>query len=502
MDDAVISLRYITKSFGGPLVLDAVSIQLYAGETHILAGENGAGKSTLMRILGGIVSGFSGEILVNGVRSRFRGPNDAASKGIAMIHQELSLVPSMSVIDNLLLGIEPNRLGFRGVRAGQDFARKLLARVGLTVDLNEPVQNLPLATCQLLEVAKALRTEPTVIAMDEPTSALTTQEVDTLFGVVESLKREGKALVYITHKMEEIFRLADKISVLRDGRLVGTYPAAELDQESLIAKMVGDKKAAQPVTNSIGPGALALDVKDLVVHKDGKTVVNGVSLQAHAGEVVGLAGLQGSGATELMGALYGGYGTVRSGQVRLLGEGFVPRNPKHSLNRGLVLLTNDRKTSGLVMPMTVTENMVLGSLGRLTKLGWRSPKAEANEAVRMVSAMSIKAHSLEEPVASLSGGNQQKVALAKCVLAQPKVLLLDEPTRGIDIGAKREIYELISRWRAEGMAIIVITSELPELLELADRIVVMHRGKAVKEFTRAEATGEKVIEAAMDVTHA
>lgn len=494
----LIRMSSITKAFDGPPVLQEVSIEFQPGEVHVLAGENGAGKSTLIRILGGVIGGYSGEIHIGTESVRLQNPRDAARLGVALIHQELSLVPEMSVLDNLLLGVEPTKGGFRDLARSREEATQLLSEVGLELDLETPIRNLPIGICQLLEVAKALRSDARLIAMDEPTSALNSQEVERLFEVIAKLKGDGRAIVYITHKMEEIHRLADRISVLRDGQFIGTYPAGDLDDEALIALMVGGKKRAEEVsTTATELGAVALELQDVTVQIGRRTVVKDANLSVRAGEVVGLAGLQGSGASELMQAVFGGNGRFITGSAQLLGQPYHPRTPQHAIRKGLGMLTNDRKQSGLVLCRSVTENATLVALPRFSPLGWRNPKKEVEATEALSRQYQLKAPSLDVEIGSLSGGNQQKVALGKWTMISPKVLLLDEPTRGIDIGAKREIYALIEQWKAEGVAILLITSELPELLLLCDRILVMHRGHIVREFSGQEATGEQIIEAAM-----
>ncbi|RYG49408.1 sugar ABC transporter ATP-binding protein [bacterium] len=334
--------------------------------------------------------------------------------------------------------------------------------------------------------------------MDEPTSALNSRDAERLFAVIARLKAEGRAIIYISHKMDEIHLLADRISVLRDGRLIGTYRADELNDETLIDLMVGGKKRGEAAAASQGPqGAEALTLRGISVAEGRRSLVEDASLAVHAGEVVGLAGLQGSGSSELMQAIFGGAGQIVAGEMAVTGQPYRAKHPRHAISRGIAFLTNDRKTSGLVLPLSVKENATLVALPSLSPGGWRNDRRETAAAESIAQRFRLRAPSLDAPVGALSGGNQQKVALGKWILNGPKVLLLDEPTRGIDIGAKREIYDLIQTWKSEGMAILLITSELPELLMLCDRILVMHRGRIVRAFAGHEATGEAVIEAAM-----
>lgn len=495
---ALARMQCITKSYGGPNVLEEVSIDLEPGEVHVLAGENGAGKSTLIRILGGAVRSFRGSLELDGKPVRFHSPADAARKGVAVIHQELSIIPSLSVADNLLLGAEPIAAGgFRRPRAARETAEKLLETVELDIPADALAADLPISVCQLLEVAKALRSDARVIVMDEPTSALNAQEAAHLFRIIQRLKAEGRAIVYISHKMDEIERLADRISVLRDGRLIGTYPASEVSADDLIGLMVGDKRAFSHESAVAKPGEPRLSLQNVDFSLGERLLVRNLGFEVRAGEIVGLAGLQGSGASAVLEGLFGARGRMTQGEVRVNGLPYAPTSPRVAIGRGIAFLTNDRKATGLVLPLSVAQNTTLVALNRFCRQGWRSGTEEAKAAREQIEALNIKTESPDTPVAELSGGNQQKVALAKWCLPDPTVLLLDEPTRGIDIGAKREIYRLIEAWKTEGKAILLITTELPELLMLCDRILVMHRGSVVREFDREEATAEKVIEAAM-----
>ncbi|RYG24083.1 sugar ABC transporter ATP-binding protein [bacterium] len=509
-----VRLTNVTKSYGPATVLKGVSMDILPGEVHVLAGENGAGKSTLMKVLGGIVTDYDGNVEIGGENVRLRSPQDAARRGVSIIHQELSLVPTMSVMDNIFLGEMPTKGGFvqRGEMA--EAARVALSKVGLDMPVETPMERLPIATQQLVEVAKALRHKGRVVVMDEPTSALNVQEAERLFGLIAELKEQGVGIVYISHKMDEIERLADRITVLRDGEWVATKPASELSVPELVRLMVGDKGLANQLTTEstediekaasvnsvpsvVNDGAVALEVENVTIVQNGRKIVDGAGLSVRAGEVVGLAGLEGSGNSALLLGIFGAFGRI-SGTVKVEGKEVAIRNPKDAIRHRVALLTSDRKTTGLVLPMSITGNATLASLPSLSKGGWRSDKRELVIAEKAKKDLSIRAASLDLPVSALSGGNQQKVALAKWIETNPKVLLLDEPTRGIDINAKREIYALIEQWKAQGMAIVVITSELPELLLLADRILVMHRGHVVAEMARSEATADRVVHAAMN----
>ncbi|HPK03118.1 MAG TPA: sugar ABC transporter ATP-binding protein [Candidatus Sumerlaeota bacterium] len=502
----ILRMQGIGKSFGGVRALHDVHLELLTGEVHILAGENGAGKSTLIKILAGVHRDYDGRIELDGRPVRFASPQDAAARGIAVIHQELSLIPSMSVADNIFLGRETvwtGALPWVMRRRQRRRAQQILDQLGLNVDAESTVERLPISLQQMIEIAKALAAEVRILVMDEPTSALTEPEVERLFALIAELKRRGVAIVYISHKMEEIHRIADRLTVLRDGRFVGTAPAAELPPPRLVQWMVGREIGEQFPRHTPHPGPVLLRVEELTLddpHGLPLPVVDRVGFELRAGEIVGLGGLQGSGASDLLWGLFGARGRPRAGRIELHGRPYTPRSPGHAIRRGLALLTNDRKTTGLVLGMSITHNITLASLPRLSPGGWLRERREWAVAARLRERFDIRAADLDLEVQSLSGGNQQKIALAKWLEAGPRVLLLDEPTRGVDVGAKQEIYRLMDAWSAEGYAILLITSEMPELLALSDRILVLHRGRVTACFQRGEATQERVLQAAMGGT--
>jgi len=498
--NALVEMKKIDKSFGPVQVLDRVQLTVYPGEVHILAGENGAGKSTLVKILGGVYRDYGGTIILDGEEIRPVTPLEANRHGIALIHQELSLVPSLSVVDNLFLGRPHTKAGFIREDAHYTLARDALERIGLDVDPNAIVEDLPISVQQLIEIAKAIRLDAKVIIMDEPSSALNSQDVKTLFTIVDQLKRRNHGIVYITHRMEEITRIADRITVLRDGRLVGSVPAGELPERKLINWMVGREITEQFPRHTSIPGAEMLRIEQLSVHKRGKgtrKLVDDVSLTLRKGEIVGIGGLQGSGAGAMFKALFGIYPKLTLGRVFLNGSPYTPASPIDSIRNGVVLLTNDRKATGLVLTMSVVENICLANLRELAAYGWRRPKIETARAVEMGRALQLRAASYQMEVADLSGGNQQKVAIGKWLNTKPSIMLLDEPTRGVDVAAKQEIYRLMDSWTSQGIAILLITSEMPELLAMSDRIIVMHRGVVTSRLSREDATSERVLEAAM-----
>jgi ribose transport system ATP-binding protein len=497
----LLRMQGISKSFGRQRVLRAVDFELRRGEVHVLAGENGAGKSTLIKILGGVHQPDEGGIEIDGCACRFVGPRAATAHGVAVIHQELSLIPFLSIADNIFLGREPTRAGWRDVRRTRAAAARFCGRLGLVQDVRMPVARLPLGVRQMVEIAKALAAEASIIVMDEPTSALSESEAERLFACVGDLKHGGRGIVYITHRLEEVYQLADCITVLRDGSRVAHAAAKDLPPEALVGHMVGrNLPVAAIVEPSACSGAPRLVVRNLSVTAPVRSLpplVERVSLEVRAGEIVGLAGLQGSGNSTLLEAIFGALGPRMRGMIELDGRALVRPTPRKAIARGLALLTHDRQNSGLVPQLGVGANTTLAALARLGLGPLRRPGREREAARSAVRTLGVRAQSLHQPVGQLSGGNQQKVLLAKWLLTQPRVLLLDEPTRGVDVGAKEEIYALLAAWRAGGYAILLTTSELPELLRLSDRVIVLHRGRVTAEFTRATARREAILHAAM-----
>jgi ribose transport system ATP-binding protein len=497
---ALVSMKGISKSFGPIKVLDGVDFSIYPGEVHVLAGENGAGKSTLIKILAGAYSEYRGRIELEGREIRPVSPLEANRLGIAVIHQELSLVPPMSVADNLFLGRPLTTRGFIRDRAQRKLALAALEGIGLDLDIDGAVEDLPISAQQLIEISKAVRLDAKVIVMDEPSSALNARDVESLFSIVGRLKARGSGIVYITHRMEEIQRLADRITVLRDGRLVGSAPASELSEQKLITWMVGREMDEQFPRHALRATTEVLRIEDLRVRKPDRSsrpLVDGASLSVRKGEILGIGGLQDSGASELFLGIFGAASGRTEGRVFIDGECVALRCPSDAIAKGIALLTNDRKATGLILPMSVSANLCAASLGALSALGWRRPRLESKMVGELGRILQIRAASYDMEVGDLSGGNQQKVAIGKWLATEPKILLLDEPTRGVDVGAKHEIYQLMDEWTSRGIAILLITSEMPELLALSDRILVMHRGRITAELSREEATAERVLEAAM-----
>jgi ribose transport system ATP-binding protein len=508
----LLTMSGISKSFSGVEVLRDVAFELRPGEVHVLAGENGAGKSTLIKIAAGVHTEYEGSIHLYGRPARFTSPHDAAQQGISVIHQEMSLIDAMSVVDNMFLGRELTRAGSGAQwldRAAQlRRAREFCDQLGLgDIDLERPVEDYSLSVKNRIEIAKALAWNARIFVMDEPTSALSEPEVVRLFEIIRRLQAQGSGIVYISHRMEEIYRVADRITVLRDGRAIGTSAASALPEADLIRWMIGRELNTQfpPRENTAGPERLR--VEGLSVLAPGSTstgsrrwLVRDVSLSVRAGEIVGIAGLQGSGNSDLFRGIFGAHGDLATGRVFLQGRPFQVRSPRHSVQEGMAYLTSDRKGTGLVLNLDLARNVTLASIPAISPGGWVREGRERRVAEEHTRALSIRTSGPAQEVSTLSGGNQQKVALAKWIETRPRVLLLDEPTRGVDVGAKHEIYELMNQWTRQGHAILLITSEMPELLGLSDRIIAMHRGRVTGEFTRGEATQEKVLQAAMAVS--
>jgi ribose transport system ATP-binding protein len=497
----MLEIRAVSKSFPGVRALHAVSFTVEHGEVHALVGENGAGKSTLMKILSGAYTDFQGDLMLDGQPLVLGGPRDAQLRGIATIYQELNLIPELTVAENIFLGREPRTAtGLLDVARMDDEARGLLDRLNLAIPPNRPVKWLRVGEQQLVEVAKALSLDARLLILDEPTSALSQAEIERLFAVIAALKAHGVTMIYISHKFDEIFRIADRVTVLRDGELVGTLPIAEADQPTLIRMMVGRDlsdlfpKSAAPI------GAEALRVENLHLAPEGERAgrsLHDISFQVQRGEIVGIAGLMGAGRTELLEAVYGVYPERRvRGTVAVDGQPRRIASPRDAIRAGLAFVTEDRKTQSLILISSVAHNLTLAALNRFLRLNILRRREEDVAVQDAIEKLRIKTPSAGVAVDKLSGGNQQKVALAKCLLTRPRVLLLDEPTRGIDIGAKVEIYGLISRLAQDGAAIVIASSELPELLAMCDRILVLCEGELSAELTRAEATQERIMEAA------
>ncbi|MGH9941378.1 MAG: xylose ABC transporter ATP-binding protein [Pyrinomonadaceae bacterium] len=495
---AFLEMREITKSFPGVRALDGVTFDLHRGEFHALVGENGAGKSTLMKVLGGVYphGTYGGEIVIEGEARRFASIRDAETAGIAVIFQELSLVKDLSVGENIFLGREPRRFGVIRWEELYRRAGQLLKDLRLPIDPRTPVRNLGIGQQQLVEIAKALSHEARILVLDEPTAALTESEVETLFGILNSLRERGVGMIYISHKLDEVFRMSDRITVLRDGRTVGTAPAREWTEARVIARMVGREVGDIFPQPDHAHGDVALEVRNFTVEDPnvaGKKLADRVSFKVRRGEVLGIAGLMGAGRSELLMGVFGAHPGRTSGEVLVEGRPVRISNPAEGIKHGIGFVTEDRKRFGLVLDQTILKNMTLAGLPRISGRFVTNLDAEAAAGNRSMTDLRVKANSVFTVAGTLSGGNQQKVVLAKWLLTDPKVLFLDEPTRGIDVGAKQEIYALINRLAESGLAIVLVSSELPEVLGLSDRVLVLHEGHVTGEFTRQTATPESVM---------
>jgi len=494
-------MREITKSFPGVKALDGVTFDLSSGEIHALVGENGAGKSTLIKILAGVYPHpeYGGEIVLDGAERHFANVRDSEQAGIAVIYQEMSLVQDLSVAENIFLGRAPRRVGIINWEELFSRAQKLLDELHLQIDPRTPVINLGIGQQQLVEIAKALSQDARILVLDEPTAALTDAEVETLFGILQSLRARGVAMIYISHKLDEVFSIGDRITVLRDGKTIDTNATSDLDEPRVIAQMVGREVDQIFPEAKHERGQTVFEARSVTVEDPsvpGKLLVNDVGFVVRKGEVLGIAGLMGSGRTELLMAIFGAHDGRKSGEILVDGNRISIDSPGDAIKQGIGFVTEDRKRYGLILDQTILKNMTLAGLRKLSGRFITNESAEAAAGERAAGELRIKAPSVFTVAGTLSGGNQQKVVLAKWLLTNPRVLFLDEPTRGIDVGAKQEIYAQINRLAESGLAIVLISSELPEVLGLSDRIIVLHEGRVTGEFTRAEATPEAVMSCA------
>ncbi|HXG12228.1 MAG TPA: sugar ABC transporter ATP-binding protein [Gemmataceae bacterium] len=522
---SLITIEHVTKRFPGVVALNDVSLDIAAGELHAVVGENGAGKSTLMKILAGVIPDYEGRLLLRGEPVRFRGPRDAEEAGISIIHQELNLVEQLSAAANIFLGREKrNRLGLLDDRAMERAAGALLGELECHISPRQPVRELRVGDQQLVEIAKALALETDILIpvlgrglettpqrgglettpqriliMDEPTSALTEAEVARLFRVIDRLRQRGVTILYISHKLDEVFRLADRITVLRDGRLVRTLPRAATTPREITHLMVGREIESVDLGNGRTPGDVVLEVRNLSLPWTGHARawrLRDISFTLRRGEILGIAGLMGAGRTELLECLFGSSPEPPHGRILLEGREVRFTHPAEARRAGIALVTEDRKRLGLFAHLTVGENITICTLDQAATAGLVHFGRERRLAEGVISNLAIKTAGPSVPITSLSGGNQQKTIIGRWLLTRPKVLLLDDPTRGVDVGAKAELYRLMDRLCREGLGIIVTSSELPELLTLCDRILVLCEGRLTGEFVRHEATEQRIMEAA------
>ncbi|WP_338787139.1 sugar ABC transporter ATP-binding protein [Metabacillus sp. FJAT-53654] len=496
--EPILNMEGISKTFSGVTILNNVRIMLYPGEVHALMGENGAGKSTFMKILAGIhiPDNNGGTIMMKGKPITWKDPVDARNKGISVIHQELNLSPNLTISENILLGstFPKNRLGMVKWDEVHERAQQVLDSMGSNLNPRQLVSSLSVAQQQMVEIARALSFKAEVLIMDEPTASLTDKEITKLFEIISDLKKQGVAIVYISHRMEEIFQISDRFTVLRDGEWITSGPIHETNPDDLVKLMVGrdlkdlfnrSKPSYSPDSKEVVPALELRDISD-------NTIVKDVSLKIYPGEIVGLAGLMGAGRTELVRTIFG-ISEVRSGEILVDGKKVTIKSTIDAITNGIAHVPESRKEQGLFLSMSVKENIIMTKMKNHSKAGvlnWKQINENANNCIK---DLNIKIASPDQQVSNLSGGNQQKVVIAKWLLISPKVLLLDEPTRGVDIGAKTEIHKIISQLADEGLAVLMISSELPEVLGVSDRILVMNEGRLTGELLKEEATQEKIM---------
>ena len=486
----ILEMRNINKTYPGVQALKNVNFSIKPGEVHALVGENGAGKSTLIKILAGAEWMDSGEILIEDRLVSIESPNQAQALGISIIYQEFNLIPQLGAAENIFLGREPTRFGFVDFKKEYREAAAILDSLGISLDLDTPVSSLSIAQQQMVEIAKALSVQAKIIAMDEPSATLTLHELKNLFQLIRTLKAKGVSVIYISHRLEEIFEICDRLTVLRDGEWIGTKDISEIDRDGIIEMMVGRKITDEFPKEVFTPGEEVLRVEGL-----GRGFVQGVSFSVRRGEVVALTGLVGAGRTEVARMIFGA-DQPESGSVYLENRPLRITQPRQAIDAGICLLTEDRKTQGLVLGMRIRENITLPTLKDFCRFLFTLNRKERETAQESIRELQIKTPSAESEARNLSGGNQQKVVLAKWLLARSKLFIFDEPTRGIDVGAKREIYLLMNDLMRRGAAVLMVSSELPEVLGMADRILVMSTGRLVGELNRTEATQEKIMDLA------
>ena len=500
MSDYILEFRNVTKEFPGVLALNDVSFKVRRGTIHAICGENGAGKSTLMKVLAGIYpyGSYRGSLLFNGEELRFSGDSiqQAIDTGIAIVHQELALASQITVGENIFLGREPAKNGVINWHKLYNDTRLLLEKHKLDIPFSAVTGDLSVGKQQMVEIAKVLSKNAQVLILDEPTSALTDAEVETLMEILDNLRKQGRTCIYISHKLEEVFRITDEVTVFRDGTVVGTRPTSEVNNEKIIAMMVGREMTERfpPATRT--PGETIMEVRNWTVDStehSGRKAVDNVSFTLKKGEIMGVAGLMGSGRSELVLSLFGEYGKNRRGTVIIDGQEVYNRSAREAMEHGISLVPEDRKRMGLVLEQSILKNISLPNLERFASLFSINKHLEVQECEAIAKEMAVKTPTLHALVSSLSGGNQQKVVIAKWLLSRPKILILDEPTRGIDVGAKYEIYRLMNDLTSQGIAILMVSSELPEILGMSDRIMVMHEGKLGGVLDRAEATQENIM---------
>ncbi|WP_346857816.1 sugar ABC transporter ATP-binding protein [uncultured Draconibacterium sp.] len=497
----ILEVKNVSKNFSGVYALKNVNMEIFPGQVTAIIGENGAGKSTLMKIVSGVYTDYDGEVELNGEEISFKNPKEAAEKGIVIIHQELNLIPHLTITENLFLGQEiTNKFGLLDYSTMNKKAKELLHRLQLDINPATPLNQLRVGQQQLVEIAKALLLDSKVLIMDEPTSAISDHEVELLFSIINDLRAKGVAIVYISHKLKELFEIADRYAVLRDGESAGAGMLKGTTRDQLIQMMVGRDLRNSFSKQDTQQGDEVLRVENLIFRNPENKkdfLVHDVSFSLNKGEILGIAGLMGAGRTEVLEAIFGMYPKYVTGKITVDGEEMQIRNVNDAISAGIGLVPEDRKLQGLILNMDVEKNSTLASLDQVSKFGFISKKKEEKLSKHYVDKMNTKVSSSKMSVQKLSGGNQQKVVIAKWLATQPKILLLDEPTRGIDVGAKSEIYKLINELAAQGMGIIVVSSELPEILAISDKIIVLSESKLTAKLNRNEASEEVILQAAL-----
>ena len=491
--EPILKMNNISKSFPGVKALDKVNLNVYKGQVMALLGENGAGKSTLMKILSGAYKADQGEIILNNEKISVNSPSEATEKGIAIIHQELNLIPQLTIYENIFLGREiTNSLGLLDKRAMILESKKYLEKLNLNLNPKTPVKLLSIAQQQMVEIAKALSINAQIIILDEPTDTLTEAEAQVLFTIIRELKKQEKGIIYISHKLDEIFEICDRVTVLRDGKYIDECAVQGLNIDEIIKMMVGRSLDEQ------FPHVECQGQEIFRVENFTNEYVKDISFSVNSGEILGISGLVGSGRTELAKTIFGFY-KLDKGRMILDGKEISIKSPKDSLNKGIVYVSEDRKGESLIIGMNVGENITLSALDKFINFLSINKRKEKEESQKYIKSISIKTTGTKQKVKNLSGGNQQKVAIAKSLLTEPKLLILDEPTRGIDVGAKKEIYELLNNLKKEGKAIIIISSDMQEILGMCDRILVMNEGRKKATLLREEASQEKIMTYIMEV---
>ena len=490
MSECILEMRHISKNYGGVHALTDVTLQLMKGEVLCLCGENGAGKSTLMKILTGVETATSGEIYISGEKANISKPMDAYAYGISIVHQELIQIPKMTIAENIYVGRYDLKAGFVDYAALKKKTENLMNRLGIYYDPNSLIRQYSVAQRQLIEILKALSYDSRIIVLDEPTAALTIEETKTLYDIVRKLKKDGVSIIFISHRIEDIFEIGDRVYVLKDGRYSGTADVAEITRQDIVRMMIGRDLTQQFTDKTNKPGEVVLEVRNLTNEN-----VKDISFQVRSGEVLGIGGLIGAGRTELLRAIFGV--DDYKGEIILRGEHIRNKSPKEAIARGFAMVPEDRKDMGLILSQSIKNNILMPILDRITRFGFVNSTRERIIPDKYVHELNIKTPNTQQKAGALSGGNQQKVVLGKSLASKPSIILLDEPTRGVDVGAKAEIYKIINNLTVQGYAVIMVSSELPELIAMSDRIIVMHEGRISGELEGSANTEEAIMNLAI-----